>query len=76
MSLRDRKADAVWSEAMGEGAIDYPAIAAEFRSSGFQGDLTIELAHPAGFKPTRLLRESLKISREFVRRTLGWSGPE
>lgn len=70
--LRDRKADGVWSEAMGEGAIDYRAIAAAFRSAGFQGDVAIELAHPSGFKPTRPLRESLKISREFVRRTLGW----
>jgi sugar phosphate isomerase/epimerase len=70
--LRDRKADGVWSEAMGEGAIDYPAIALAFRDVKFNGDVAIELAHPKGFKPTRPLRESLKISREFVRKTLGW----
>ncbi len=70
--LRDRKADGVWSEAMGEGAIDYAAIARAFREVKFQGDVAIELAHPAGFVPTRPLRESLKISREFVRKTFGW----
>jgi sugar phosphate isomerase/epimerase len=70
--LRDRKADGVWSEAMGEGAIDYDAIARAFRDVKFNGDVAIELAHPSGFKPTRPLRESLKISREFVRKKLGW----
>lgn len=70
--LRDRKADGVWSEAMGEGAIDYKAIARAFRDVNFRGDVAIELAHPADFTPTRPLRESLRISREFVRKTLGW----
>ena len=70
--LRDRKADGVWSEAMGEGAIDYPAIARAFRDVKFHGDVAIELAHPRGFQITRPLRESLKISREFVRKVLGW----
>jgi hypothetical protein len=30
----------------------------------------IELAHENDFEPTRPLRESLRISREFVRQTL------
>ncbi len=70
--LRDRKADGVWPEAMGEGVTDFPAIARAFRDTGFEGDVAIELAHPAGFKITRPLRESLKMSREFVRKTFGW----
>lgn len=70
--LRDRKADGVWSEAMGEGAIDYTEIARAFREVSFQGDVAIELAHPQGFTPTRPLGESFRISREFVRKTLGW----
>ena len=70
--LRDRKADGVWSEAMGEGVTDYDAIARAFHDTGFEGDVAIELAHPQGFKTTRPLRESLKISREFVRKKLGW----
>ena len=70
--LRDRKADGVWSEAMGEGSLDYAAVAAELRKAGFAGGLVIELAHPKDFQPTRPLRESFKLSREYVRRVMGW----
>jgi sugar phosphate isomerase/epimerase len=70
--LRDRRADGVWSEAMGEGSLDYAAVAAELRKAGFAGDLVIELAHPKDFQPTRPLRESFKLSREYVRRVMGW----
>jgi len=69
--LRDRKADGVWSEAMGEGVIDYAAIARTLREIRFRGDLAIELAHPRDFKPTRPLRESLKMSRDYVRKVMG-----
>jgi len=70
--LRDRKADGVWSEAMGEGVVDYAAIGRAFREVHFDGDVAIELAHPHGFQPTRPLRDSLKMSREYVRKTMGW----
>jgi len=70
--LRDRKADGVWSEAMGEGTTDFAAIGRAFREVNFEGDVAIELAHPRGFQPTRPLRESLKMSREYVRKTMGW----
>lgn len=72
LHLRDQKADGTWSEAMGEGDMDYAAIGKALKEVGFAGHAVIELAHPAGFKPTRPLRESLKISREFVRKTLGY----
>jgi sugar phosphate isomerase/epimerase len=70
--LRDRKADGVWSEAMGEGVIDYAAIGRALRETNFSGMLAIELAHPEGFKPTRPLRESFKLSRDYVRRVMGY----
>ena len=70
--LRDRRADGVWVEAMGEGAIDYAAIGRAFRQANFAGTLAIELAYPQGFKPTRPLRESFKLSREYVRRVTGY----
>lgn len=70
--LRDRKADGVWSEAMGEGTTDFAAIGRAFRDVNFDGDVAIELAHPRGFQLTRPLRESLKMSREYVRKTMGW----
>jgi sugar phosphate isomerase/epimerase len=70
--LRDENPDDTWPEAMGEGMMDYAAIGRALREVGFAGDLGIELAHQRGFQLTRPLRESLKISRDYVRRTMGW----
>jgi len=70
--LRDQARDGRWVEAMGEGDADFVAVGQALREIGFEGDAVIELAHENGFEPTRPLRESLKISREFVRRTLGY----
>jgi sugar phosphate isomerase/epimerase len=72
LHLRDQQADGRWSEALGEGSMDYPAIAAALRDVNFQGTAVIELAHERDFSPTRPLRESLKQSRAFVRETLGY----
>jgi sugar phosphate isomerase/epimerase len=57
---------------MGEGAIDYAAVGKALREVGFSGDVAIELAHPKDFKTTRPLRDSWKMSREYVRKTLGF----
>ena len=70
--LRDRKRDGSWSEAMGEGDIDYGKVAQALRNAQFTGTLVIELAHSPGFVPTRSLRDSIRISREYVRRVMGW----
>jgi sugar phosphate isomerase/epimerase len=72
LHLRDQHQDGRWSEALGEGDMDYSAIAAALRDIRFHGDAIIELAHEQDFKPTRPLRESLKISRQFVRQTFGY----
>ena len=72
LHLRDQKADGRWSEAMGEGVTDYVAVAQALGEIPFQGDAVVELAHEGDFKPTRPLRESLKMSRDFVRRVLGY----
>jgi sugar phosphate isomerase/epimerase len=72
LHLRDQHESGAWSEALGEGDMDYAAIAQALRDIKFSGDAIIELAHEADFKPTRPLRESLKMSREFVRSTLGF----
>lgn len=72
LHLRDQKADGKWSEAMGEGAMDYVAIGKALHEIGFCGPAVIELAHESQFKLTRPLRESLKMSRQFVRTTLGY----
>lgn len=72
LHLRDQKADGKWSEAMGEGDMDYTAIGKALRDITFCGPAVIELAHEARFKLTRPLRDSLKMSREFVRKTMGY----
>ncbi len=72
MHLRDQKAGGAWPEAMGEGDMDYAAIGRAAREAGFQGDLAIELAHERGQALTRPLRESFKMSRAAVRRTMGY----
>lgn len=72
LHLRDQKADGTWSEAMGEGDMDYVGIGEALHQIGFSGDAVIELAHPRGFQLTRPLRESLRMSRDFVRDTLGY----
>ncbi|MDH7568389.1 MAG: sugar phosphate isomerase/epimerase [Armatimonadota bacterium] len=72
LHLRDQHADGRWSEAMGEGDMDYAAIAAALREVGFAGPAVIELAHERDFQPTRPLRESLRLSREYVRRVMGF----
>jgi sugar phosphate isomerase/epimerase len=72
LHLRDQNADGTWSEALGEGATDFKAIARELQRIKFSGYAVVELAHERDFQPTRPLRESLKMSRRFVRETLGY----
>ncbi len=72
LHLRDQKADKTWVEAMGEGDMDYEKVGETLREIGFSGYAVIELAHPREFEITRPLRESLKMSREFVKKTLGY----
>lgn len=72
LHLRDQKTDGTWSEAMGEGDMDYVAIGKALQAVDFSGDAVIELAHERNFKPTRPLRNSLKMSRSYVRKTLGF----
>lgn len=72
LHLRDQNADGTWSEALGEGVMDYVAIGKALREVNFSGDAMIELAHERGFKLTRPLRETWKMSREYVRKTLAF----
>lgn len=72
LHLRDQYADGKWSESLGEGDMDYAAIGDALRSVGFAGDAAVELAHERDFELTRPLGESLRMSRECVRETLGY----
>ncbi len=72
LHIRDQNADGTWSEAVGEGDMDYVAIGQALRVSRFSGDAVIELAHERNFKPTRPLRDSLRMSRDSVKKTMGF----
>jgi sugar phosphate isomerase/epimerase len=70
--LRDEKADGSWPESIGEGTMDFAAIGRALRGIGFAGTLVIELAHERGFVPTRSYGESFRLSREHLRKTMGY----
>ena len=72
LHLRDQKADGKWPEAVGEGAMDYAAIGKALHDVNFQGPAVIELAYESTFTPTRPIRETFKMSRAYVRKTMGY----
>ena len=72
MHLRDRMKDGGWSEGLGEGNTDFAAIARALHGVGFEGDAMIELAHEKDFLRTRPLRETWKLSRNFVKQVLDY----
>jgi sugar phosphate isomerase/epimerase len=71
MHLRDQLSNGKWPESMGEGNVDFKEIAAVMKEINFEGDAIIELAHENGFTRTRPLKESLKMSRDYMRKTMG-----
>jgi sugar phosphate isomerase/epimerase len=71
LHLRDQLSNGKWPESMGEGDVNFREIAAVLNEISFEGDAIIELAHEKGFIPTRPLKESLKMSRDYMRKTMG-----
>jgi sugar phosphate isomerase/epimerase len=71
MHLRDQLTDGKWPESMGEGNVNFREIADVLTEINFDGDAIIELAHENGFVRTRPLKESLKMSRDFMKKTMG-----
>jgi sugar phosphate isomerase/epimerase len=72
MHIRDQDKDGTWTEYVGQGVTDFPAIAAALRSVDFKGRAAIELAFPKGFVPKNPLADDWKRSREYVKTTFGW----
>lgn len=70
MHIRDQRADGKWTEAVGEGVTDFPAIAKALKKINYNGKVAIELAFDD--PPVRAVREDWKISREYVRKVFGW----
>jgi len=71
LHLRDQLSDGKWPESLGEGNVDFREIAGVLKEIGFEGDAIIELAHENGFVPARPLKESLKMSRDYLKQTMG-----
>jgi sugar phosphate isomerase/epimerase len=72
LHIRDQYKDGTWTEAVGQGVTDFPAIAAALKAQKFRGSAAIELAFPNNFTPTQPLKETWKQSREHVRKVFGW----
>ncbi|RVU03193.1 twin-arginine translocation signal domain-containing protein [Mucilaginibacter limnophilus] len=70
MHLRDQTAGGVWTEAVGEGVIDFPGIAKALKDVNFNGTAAIELTFDK--PPVRPIKEDLKLSREYVHKIFGW----
>ncbi|MFW5832065.1 MAG: sugar phosphate isomerase/epimerase family protein [Prolixibacteraceae bacterium] len=71
LHLRDQLENGKWPESLGEGDVDYGKIAETMDDIDFKGDVVVELAHENNFEPTRPIRESLKMSREFLQKEMG-----
>jgi len=72
LHIRDQYSNGEWSEAVGEVDTDFKSISEALHKSDFNSVATIELAFQRNFNPTRPIRESWKMSREFVKKTFGW----
>lgn len=70
MHLRDQGADGKWTDALGEGVTDFKAIAKALKDIRYDRKAAVELALDK--EPQRPIKESWKMSREYVKRTFGW----
>ncbi|GAB2589725.1 sugar phosphate isomerase/epimerase family protein [Spirosoma areae] len=70
--IRDQYADGVWTESVGQGTTDFPAIAKALKAKNFSGNAAIELAFPANYVPKKPLHEVWEVSRSYVKNTFGW----
>ena len=70
MHIRDQHANGKWTEYVGEGVTDFPAIARVLKETGFKGEVAIELA--ADVPPENPMAENWKASRQYVKKVFGW----
>jgi len=68
--LRDQLSNGKWPESLGEGDVNFREISDVMNEIGYNGDVVVELAHENGFVTTRPLKESLKMSRNYLRKTM------
>ena len=70
--IRDQYADGVWTEYVGQGTTDFPAIAKALKAKNFSGNAAIELAFPPNYVPKKPLNDVWQLSRSYVKNTFGW----
>ena len=70
LHIRDQGENGLWTEYVGEGVTDFPAIAQALKETGFHGEAAIELASHE--PPKNPMKENWKKSREYVREVFGW----
>ena len=70
LHIRDQDAQGKWTEAVGEGTMDFPAIAKALKDINYKGKAAIELAFDK--PPVRPVKESWKLSRQYVKNVFGW----
>lgn len=70
MHIRDQDAQGKWTEALGQGVTDFPAIAKALKEINYKGKAAIELAFDK--PPVHPIKEDWKQSREYVKKVFGW----
>ncbi len=70
MHIRDQYADGKWTEYLGQGVTDFPAIAQALKDVNFKGRAAIELAFDN--PPVNPVKDDWKTSREYVGKVFGW----
>lgn len=70
MHIRDQNAEGKWTETVGDGVMDFPAIAKALHDINYSGRAAIELAFEE--PPVNEVKESWKKSREYVKDVFGW----
>jgi len=70
MHIRDQDSQGTWTEAVGEGVTNFPAIAKALKDINYSGKAAIELAFDK--PPVNPVREDWKKSRAYVKQVFGW----
>jgi sugar phosphate isomerase/epimerase len=70
MHIRDQYADGKWTEYLGQGVTDFPAIALALKEVNFKGRAAIELAFDN--PPVNPVKDDWKTSRQYLNKVFGW----
>ncbi len=70
LHIRDQAANGKFAEAVGDGVIDFPAIAAALQKINYAGNAAVELAFEE--PNARPVAENWEISRAYVKKVFGW----